>query len=566
MDDETRSALLSLEERLNTLENILAELRQANRLSSFRQPTGLTTAAIAQTSIPQSPTPSLPPVIKTAPEKELSPSQLMAWGAGAAFVLAAIYFLKLVYDMGWLTPARQAVLAVLAGLSFIASGQLLARRDKEYAAYLPAIGAVILYAAVYTAHGFYHILSLPMTVVGVVATTATTLWLHRKFAYTIYALFAVVGSYLLPLFAPEHTGTAFGLILYYTTWCLVFCGISIWEGRRSIYLLAMYFGIIGFDIIWRTSAPASPWYVPIIYQCVQFLLLTACTGYYSVKWKAPLSHEGAVVHAGALFYFYFSQYLFIRAHNNLLAPWFLLGSALIVLLAFFFARRLMSVASLQPSALLVSGYCSLAVTHGVFFELISDRYFPWAALFTPFALWGLHPKLRDFPTALKPPLFAAGFVYLLGLINVLILPSGADVPALSTLLLLYAAMLYTASWLFFKKPEARQAAHTLLYVAHFTFMLTTTKLLTSGLAISAVWAIFSVALLGIALSRNNRLLARSSLLIFAASGGKAILFDLAGTSHLVRVAVLAILGVSLYIGGYLYRRIEAEASSRQPLR
>jgi hypothetical protein len=44
----------------------------------------------------------------------VSATQLMAWAAGFALLLAAVYFLKLVYDVGWLTPERQIILATLA--------------------------------------------------------------------------------------------------------------------------------------------------------------------------------------------------------------------------------------------------------------------------------------------------------------------------------------------------------------------------------------------------------------------------------------------------------------------
>src|SRR5579862_5912786 len=93
------------------------------------------------------------------PAEAVSATQLMAWGAGFALLLAAVYFLKLVYDVGWLTPERQIILATLAGLALISGGLLFARIDRAYAAYLPALGLIILYLAAYTAHLYYHLWS-----------------------------------------------------------------------------------------------------------------------------------------------------------------------------------------------------------------------------------------------------------------------------------------------------------------------------------------------------------------------------------------------------------------------
>jgi hypothetical protein len=57
-------------------------------------------------------------------------------------------------------------------------------------------------------------------------------------------------------------------------------------------------------------------------------------------------------------------------------------------------------------------------------------------------------------------------------------------------------------------------------------------------------------------NRDKRL-SQSSLLIFAASAAKVLLYDLAGASPLVRIACLLVLGATCYIGGWLYRRVAA---------
>jgi uncharacterized membrane protein len=46
-------------------------------------------------------------------------------------------------------------------------------------------------------------------------------------------------------------------------------------------------------------------------------------------------------------------------------------------------------------------------------------------------------------------------------------------------------------------------------------------------------------------------------LIFALSAIKVMLFDLSGATPLVRIASLAVLGVSFYLGGWLYKKIDA---------
>jgi uncharacterized membrane protein len=84
------------------------------------------------------------------------------------------------------------------------------------------------------------------------------------------------------------------------------------------------------------------------------------------------------------------------------------------------------------------------------------------------------------------------------------------------------------------------------------------NLLDSRLAVSCCWAVLAVACLGLALRLGDRLLAQSSLLVFAFSGIKVLIYDLAGAAPLVRIGSLLVLGISLYVGGWLYRKIPAD--------
>ena len=53
-------------------------------------------------------------------------------------------------------------------------------------------------------------------------------------------------------------------------------------------------------------------------------------------------------------------------------------------------------------------------------------------------------------------------------------------------------------------------------------------------------------------------------LVFAFSGAKVLIYDLAGAPPLVRIGCLAVLGVSLYLGGWLYRLIPGEEAAPVP--
>jgi hypothetical protein len=57
------------------------------------------------------------------------------------------------------------------------------------------------------------------------------------------------------------------------------------------------------------------------------------------------------------------------------------------------------------------------------------------------------------------------------------------------------------------------------------------------------------------LARHDPLLGQSSLLVFAATAGKVLLYDLNGAPPVARIASLVVLGVTFYFGGLLYQKM-----------
>ena len=82
------------------------------------------------------------------------------------------------------------------------------------------------------------------------------------------------------------------------------------------------------------------------------------------------------------------------------------------------------------------------------------------------------------------------------------------------------------------------------------------QILDSRLAVSFAWGIIALACLALAFKYRDRILGKSSLLIFAASAAKVLLFDLSSATPLVRIGSLMILGVTLYAGGWMYRKVD----------
>ena len=107
----------------------------------------------------------------------------------------------------------------------------------------------------------------------------------------------------------------------------------------------------------------------------------------------------------------------------------------------------------------------------------------------------------------------------------------------------------------------------LLYAAHVAAMLTVSRVLDASLLVSVFWGMIAIGSLLIALVLRDKILGQSSLLIFALSGMKVLVYDLAGSPAPVRIGTLVVLGVTLYIGGWLYQKLSVgeDPQGRVPL-
>jgi uncharacterized membrane protein len=84
----------------------------------------------------------------------------------------------------------------------------------------------------------------------------------------------------------------------------------------------------------------------------------------------------------------------------------------------------------------------------------------------------------------------------------------------------------------------------------------------SRFVVSVAWAMLAVGILLWGRATRDRVLARSSLFIFAVATGKVLLFDVASAGPVVRILCLASLGVALFVGGYLFRQIDRWGEAR----
>jgi uncharacterized membrane protein len=551
--DSLAAQLAAIEQRLAGLEQRLARLEGA-------APAAEPAAGAMQFTfeeLPPRPSPRrwIPPAPRPFPVTEL-----LGWGGVSALVLAAAYLVKLGIDLGWLTPARQILLAVVGGLVLIGGGAALRRADRRYAALLPAGGIATLFLAVYGAHLYYRLIPFGAALGAVILICLASLWLCRYFESDLYAFFAVAGSYGAPLLLDGLRTGVGELALYYTGWSLLFCVFATWLGRRSIYLVAAYLALLGFDVVWYAqwrSLPRPPWLAALLFQGVQGLIFTACTVIFSLRRNTPLDRTSAWAHLPPLLIFYVLQYALLNRYLPDWAPWLALLSALLLAGLYAVVRGRLG-NSLPGGQLLVAVYAAVVLFHAGYLEVLPADWQPWAGLVAGAALaaWLLSRRFASRGHAAICTVL--GLIFMINLTRAILafdldLVQGGDWLALA-----YAVELYVGFALARHAGLPRTVRGALAYAGHLAALAAAVTLFDNHLAVSLAWATLAVACLGLSLQLGDRLLAQSSLLVFACSGMKVFLYDLAGASPLVRIGCLAVLGVSLYVGGWLYRKIPAE--------
>ena len=326
----------SLEQRLaqleSRLERIERHLNLAAQPSAMEESFSFHTAQSTRdkgSNQPPRPVPANPPASPKShdtPKAGNAITRLLGWGGAMALVLAAVYLIKLAYESGWLSlPAQARIgLAMVSGLGLIACGLFLRRTDRHYASLLPAAGIVILFLSIYSAHLGYHFIGSGISGICVVLTCIASLWLCRMFDSDLYAFFAIVGSYSAPFLIQGTSHQIWPLMLYFSAWSIGFGLYSLFAGRRRYYLLALYLAVVGFDLIWRSTA-RHQWLAALGYQSAQLVIFAICAALFTLRHKRPLDQRSAAMHLPALLIFYTLQYSLLHRHLPQLAPWLALA-------------------------------------------------------------------------------------------------------------------------------------------------------------------------------------------------------------------------------------------------
>jgi len=535
----------SVEERFNAIEARLSKLESVDNIK-------------APFSKAQ-PAKSIPidiPVDKPVNASSPLATKLLGWGGAAALVLAASYMIKLALSSGWLTPERQLGIAVVGALLMIGLGIKLRNHDRSYASLLPAGGVTILFIAIYGAHLYYGLLGHSQALAAVTLVCLLSLWLYHLFQSTLYAFFAVVGAYSVPFLMRSMMLDITDLAIYYTCWSILFSVSALWVRSRAVYLLALYMAMIGFDLSWNMDIDPQQWISAALFQTVLLLIFGSTAAFYTIKNNSPMQQDVALAHLPALLIFYFLQYSLLERNIPAIAPWVAVASIVFIYLCYGVAC-LFSKQELAGGRMLLQAYIALVLFHAGYLESVSHEWAPWVA-FILLPLVAFYGVLRNNMSA--PGVFIWLAVVLIFMLNYLRIITGLDrqtVIAPDWLSVMYALELYAGYYLSRKVVVAKGLWPLLLVGGHLAAIAAAVHIFDNRVVVSLSWGLLALACLMLALKYKDKLLGKSSLLIFAISSAKVLIYDLSSSAPLVRIGTLLVVGCSFYLGGWLYKKIEA---------
>lgn len=542
------------DERLTSIEMRLARLEQLiQTMSAGAEAAEPGAHPITAAALPRHPAPVKQSAVSHVHDS-ISVTNILGWTGATALVLAAAYLIRLAIDSGWLTPERQIALAVLGGFALIGIGLSLRKSDRHYAGLLPAGGLVVLFMSAYGAHLYYHLIGAHIAVSAVILICLGALWLGRLFESELYALFAVVGSYSAPFLLPNLTGSVTDLVIYFSAWSVLFSIYAVWVGKRRVYLLASYMALLGFNAIWTLTSPDS-WVEALVFQAAQFIIFLVAAITFSIKRNSPMDQNSAIAHLPLLLIFYALQYSLLRRNLIDLAPWIAIGSATVLLAGYLVAKHVIK-APLQSGSILVGAYAALVLFHAGYLESVPVEWAPWVALSLLPLLAGYFLIKGELTAIVWPLRLAIGVIFVTNYLRVLAEDGLQVVPAHDLLALIYALQLYAGYYFARRIPTLIAFDSPLLYAGHIALMGAAYQVFDGRLAVSFAWGIIGISCLAIALGKQDKTLGKSSLLIFAISAVKVLLFDLSDAAPLIRIACLFVLGVTLYAGGWMYRRVD----------
>jgi len=520
--------------------------------------------------------------------EDLIGRKALGWAAVVLLVFAAAFFLRYAYKNNWIGPQGQVAVGILVGLGLIAAGWRYYRRNwRIFSQMLSSAGVVALYLSVYSSFGFYRLVPQQVAsafLLAIIVESALAAVLYRSAGL---AWMSLLGGLLTPLLMSSETDQyqAFFIYLLVINVGVILVGrLRTWGGLSTAALLGthglfwMWYAewyhpekfpwVIGFQLAiygvfllldltrhvgsrrqssWedliRLLLNAFLWFsaafvlLRVDYRDWLGLLAVAMAGIYVLLARLALARRSIdqrQLLTGLAAAVGFIALVFPLQAD---AEWIALGWAAEAAALWWFGLRTASPILRAMAAALIT----IAVSRMPFVDTLDRRWEPVVPVFNRYALPALGVVFCLLGSAVVARRFRAG----LSMAEQILIAMGA----IAGVLLLWLVL--TVDLYGYFHAQARLYPED---AVAWRWM--------GQLSVSALWAVYAVAVLAIGFARRVALLRWTALGIFGLTTGKVLLVDMSGLQEIYRILAFFVVAVLLGLAGWAYQRIRLDTQSQ----
>ncbi len=214
----------------------------------------------------------------------------------AAIAVAAAFFLQYAFKSGWIGPAAQVGMGVVASVLMVGAGQALIRRERyrSYAEVLTSGGVIILFLSVYAAYNFYRLLpSGPALGVLAVAALAVSALAVRTGSLSVAGI-CLLGAFAAPALIRAPGGNPLNLYAYLAFLNLWALGLLRFKPWQELVVLSF---VCTWSLFFLSSPASRGQVAPVQLFATAFLALGVWSG---LQAAADTRRDGSLVPAGFL--------------------------------------------------------------------------------------------------------------------------------------------------------------------------------------------------------------------------------------------------------------------------
>ncbi|HQM50807.1 MAG TPA: DUF2339 domain-containing protein [Candidatus Hydrogenedentes bacterium] len=282
----------------------------------------------------------------------------LLWAGVITLVVGVAFFLKYLYDLGYIDERIRLAIAAAGGAAALAFGERFRRKDWAVISQgFTGLGVAVFYVCVYFSFQIYALTGQTVSFMLASCITALAVALAVVQNAPPIAVLAVIGGFLSPVFISTGENHPYGLFSYIALLDLVAAGVAWFKRWRFLDVLCFvgtallytgwYFKFFGNPDEPDMTLPAT------LYASLFYILFLGSSSVHSLVRLAKSRPEDLIVAALNAAFWFFGYYNALYAGHRYLLGGMVLGQAALAFLVFLAWRKRIAEDNAAHAVLLV---------------------------------------------------------------------------------------------------------------------------------------------------------------------------------------------------------------------